>query len=126
MGKMSPTARTIKRLKAEGWAVAVVEKKVPYTFTSVDLFGIGDLLAMRAGEPLVLIQCTSGANVSSRRRKSLASPHLATWLSTGARFVVHGWARQGKAGYRKLWVLRVVELTVADVEEARDEAAKNE
>jgi hypothetical protein len=109
----SPTQRSLKKLRADGYMVEVVEKWNSFTRSRKDLFGFGDLLCVRGNEVL-LVQTTSGSNVSARIEKirSLQSHEL--WLaSPNRRIVVHGWRKVGKAGERKLWECREVELTAS-------------
>ncbi len=112
---MSPTARSLKYLREAGWIVQIVEKWVPQAKRRIDLFGIGDLLAIKRGESPLLIQCTSTSNVSARVNKSVSSVTLGVWLGSGGRFVVHGWSKKGKRGERKLWTLTERELDVSDL-----------
>ena len=51
---MSPTARTLHHLRQLGYRADKVEQTIPHCFITRDLFGIGDVLAMKAGEPLFL------------------------------------------------------------------------
>jgi hypothetical protein len=84
----------------------------------VDLFGIGDILAVRAGEPPLLVQATSGTNHSARVTKALAQPALPVWLLTGALFQVWSWAKRGPRGKAKVWQCRRQPLTMLDLDAA--------
>lgn len=68
----SPTSRSLKQLRADGYVAEVVERWNQYSKTRHDLFGIVDVLAMD-GE-LLAVQATTTGNLSSRIKKSLASP----------------------------------------------------
>lgn len=108
---MSPTQRSLKKLRAEGWLVAVVERWNPYARIRQDLFGFIDLLAIRGNETLA-VQTTSGSNVSARLEKIRATQAAALWLeSSSRRITVHGWTKRGARGKRKLWECREVEMT---------------
>jgi len=113
---MSPTQRSLKHLREVGWTVCVVEKWIPQIKQRKDAFGFGDLLACKADVPPTLIQTTSGNNVSARiaKAKEIAGP-LVTWLVSGGRLLVHGWAKRGGRGERKVWTVREVQLSVADL-----------
>lgn len=104
---MTPTARTLQALRADGWTAEVVERWIPGANVRRDLWGIGDVLAMRA-DALLLVQCTSRANVSARIRKAQAEPRLRTWLHHASRrFEIWGWGkRQGR------WNCRVVPVVL--------------
>ncbi len=100
---MTPTSRTLNELRKDGWTVAVVESWIPRLNIRRDLWGIGDVLAMTA-DKLLLIQCTSEANVSARVHKAKAEPRLQTWLADPSRaFEVWGWGkRMGRWECRKV------------------------
>lgn len=56
---------------------------------------------------------------------SQESPNLALWCGSGARFSVLGWSKKGKAGKRKLWNLKIVDLHPARLSEAQDGSASS-
>src|SRR3546814_2519291 len=70
----SPTARTLAKLRADGWLAWVVEKWIPQTRKRSDLFGFIDILALRDGEVLA-VQATSRSNVRDRKSTRLNSSH---------------------------------------------------
>jgi len=114
---MTPTARTLKQLRTDGWEAAVVEKWIPHIRRRVDLYGCIDILAMREGSPVLAVQATSAANVASRINKAKGEPRLRIWLRCGQRFEVWGWAKHGKAGRQKRWTCRKVAVALADLME---------
>jgi hypothetical protein len=103
---MTPTSRTLALLRAEGFTVQSVESWIPRLNIRRDLWGIGDVLAMKPGEPLLLVQCTSTPNTSARIHKAQAEPRLRTWLACGHRFEVWGWDNRGNR-----WECRRTPLT---------------
>ena len=110
---MSPTQRSLVRLRKLGFLAAVVEKWNPHVGPHgirQDLFGIGDVLAVHARDRIfLLVQATTAGNISSRLRKAKQSGELKLWLAAGGRFVVLGWQkRDGR------WEAREVEVTLAD------------
>ena len=116
---MTPTARTLVYLRRQGYLVEVVERWIQFGKPSPgkkngvrrDCFGIADLLACRPRDKaIILIQATSAANISHRVKKSLASPHLATWLDSGGQFQVWGWAKRARR-----WEPRITEISGADL-----------
>lgn len=107
---MTPTARTLRRLRELGFTAAVVERRIPGRFITIDLFGVADIVAMYPGFGILLVQTTSGANHAARRNKAMAEPRLQTWLECGGRFELWSWAKQGERGRRKLWTLRREEI----------------
>lgn len=118
MAKTSPTQRSLKFLREAGWTVEVVEHWNSYTRTRKDLFGCIDLVALRQGE-LAGIQTTSGHG-SARIAKIKAEPRMVKWLEAGGTLYVHGWAKRGARGKRKLWDCRVIKLTLDDLLEVPD------
>lgn len=133
----SPTQRSREFFRKLGFASAIVEHFNPHVKVRQDLFGFGDILVCvpasnngfvftEAGVGLMhadsghhlLVQATSdeGGNVSARFKKIVNDcPHARDWLESGGRIVVHGWAKKGAAGKRKLWTLRAVPVTLADL-----------
>src|SRR5580658_4564279 len=108
---MNPCARTMSAIRAAGGIAEVVERWIPGRNIRVDLFGIGDVLAIRPGERPLLIQATTGSHVAARIAKAKAEPRLRAWLRTGSTFEVHGW---GKVDGR--WHCRIVPLVLDDVD----------
>lgn len=76
-----------------------------------DLFGFSDMVAVKAGEPLVFLQITSASNVPARLRKireeSTGTGQWTTPLKdlaeavilSGARVVIEGWAKNKSRRY---------------------------
>lgn len=115
MSKKSPTQRTLDALRAEGYAAEVVEKRIPYTRITKDLFGCIDIVAVKAGLPPLAVQATSKSNVSARLKKSRAAPDLRAWLGSGCLFEVWGWGLTGAAGTRKRYEVRKEPVTLPDL-----------
>ena len=94
---VSPAQRSLKKLRDEGYTMAVVEHWNPFAHIRQDLFGFIDLLGMVDGlDGLLGIQTTSSTNFSARMKKSKAIPALKMWLHSGNRFAVHGWKKTAK------------------------------
>jgi len=110
---MTPTQRSLAYLRKMGHTVAIVEKWNPHAKIRQDLFGFIDIVALDGLPGLLGVQTTSGSNVSARIKKAQDSPNLALWLKAGNRFHVHGWRKAGARGKRKIWELRLVEVTDA-------------
>lgn len=104
---MTPTARSIAHLRKLGWSVCSVEKWIPQTRQRKDAFGFGDLLACHvSNQTIALIQVTSTGNMSARREKMRGIAEVGLWLASGGVILLHGWAKRGNAGERKLWTLK--------------------
>lgn len=106
----SPTQRSLKRLRDDGYLAAVVEHWNPYAKIRQDLFGIFDLVGIHSMYPGVLgVQTTSYTNISARKKKLLESEALQIWLEAGNDVEIHGWHKKGNRWECK--VLDVSDLT---------------
>ena len=117
----SPTQRSLALLRKDGWTVCIVEKWVPQARKTIDAFGFGDCLACRPGDRISLIQTTSASNIMARYHKILSLPEAEVWLRSGGLIFVHGWAKRGGFGKRKLWSCTVKEITLLEMKAQRDE-----
>lgn len=68
--KTSPTARTLAWCRARGWLAGVVERRIPRSFVTQDLFGFADVAAINPHRGrVVLIQACAGTDVARRQAK---------------------------------------------------------
>ena len=106
---MTPTARTLAALRADGWTAEVVERWNPHARVRHDLFNIADILAVRGRETLA-VQVTAGSGVSARVHKLEASSALPLLAAAGWRVEVHGWrkVKVKRGGKATRWACRVV------------------
>lgn len=108
---MSPTQRTLKWLRDQGYTAAIVERWNPYAKVRQDLFGFIDIIAIRASsEGALAVQCTSGPNHSARRTKIEETEDAQTWLAGGNRIMIVSWSKRGPRGKRKVWTVRVEDV----------------
>lgn len=108
---MTPTQRSLKKLRSDGFTVCIVEKWIPQIRQRKDAFGFGDLLSCKVGIiGATLIQTTSGSNAAARLAKIRTLPEAGIWLAAGNRIVVHAWRKTGARGKRKLWDCREIEV----------------
>lgn len=101
-GSMTPFQKSVRLLKANGYSIVErVEHWNSWAKCRQDLFGFADLLCvqpfanslgLRGGE-FLLVQTTTAENVSSRRKKILASSKAKIWCRAGGRIVIHGWRK---------------------------------
>lgn len=95
---MSPTQRSLAKLRKEGWEVCVVEKWISQARRRIDAFGFGDLLGY-LNDPATtstitaLFQVTSGSNFAARKKKILANEKAMGWLRCGNGICLHGWRK---------------------------------
>lgn len=119
---MTPTARSLARMRKAGYLAGVTERWVSQARKRVDLFGFIDVLAVKpplsrgykwaVGGDTLAIQATTGANAAARVTKIKALPEARTWLECGHRIEVHGWRLLKGTGR---WECRVVEVRLEDV-----------
>lgn len=124
----SPTQLSLKKLRSEGYIVAIVEKYNIFSHRRIDLFSFGDLLAVKEDMPgSLIIQTTTASNMSAHVHKVLEEEeifkNLKTWLSAGNRFIIHGWSKKGPRGKRKVWEVNTRDFTWEEVE-FKDECNK--
>lgn len=108
---MTPTARSLKLLRDQGWMPGVVERR-DGAGISHDFLGLWDILALRDGQVLA-VQATSYANVNARLNKITADEHaaaLAECRKAGWGLEIHGW-RKPAPPKRRRWDLRLVDVS---------------
>jgi len=108
----SPTQRSLKHLRDNGWHPEKVEWWNSFTHRRNDLFGFADLLAIKEGETPLLIQITTGSNLAARRTKVYENPLSPLVLKSGFRILLHGWAKYKvkRGGKATAWRLREEEV----------------
>jgi hypothetical protein len=108
---MSPCQRSLNKLRNEGWTCAITERWNSHAHIRQDLFGFIDVLCFQDFVTMA-VQTTSGSNVSARIEKIMANPLAKLWCEGGGNrtLVVHGWAKRGDRGKRKLWTCREVKV----------------
>lgn len=87
---MTPTARTLARLRKDGWTVDKVEWHDPRTHRTHDLFNCIDILALKGKETLG-VQATAGRHTSHRMEKMAGTPEMIAWLDAGHRLEIWSW-----------------------------------
>ena len=102
--KISPMQRSLKLLRESGWICAIVEKYNPFAKVRQDLFGFGDILALRQGEMLA-VQTTTKENVLARKKKIKENPNCELLKSAGCNGHIHGWSKS-KSG----WECKIIQL----------------
>lgn len=113
----SPNKLTFELFTREGWRCATVEQWVPHASVRRDLFGIGDIVAIKADCPgVTMLQATTVHNMQARIDKALASHDLKVWLAARNRFLVVGWQEIGPIdGTRTRFEHVVREIRLAEV-----------
>ncbi|HUT57217.1 MAG TPA: hypothetical protein VNA25_05015 [Phycisphaerae bacterium] len=115
----SPTSRSLKLLRDQGYHAYVVEKWVPQARKRIDVGGFGDILAWKPNHGVLLVQTTTSGHLAERRTKIQTQCNEAarTWLQScqGAEIHLHGWSKKGAAGTRKTWQCRVEVVNLEDL-----------
>ena len=101
---MSPTQRSLKMLRDQGYKVWIVEHWNPWARIRQDLFGCIDILAIGNGETLA-VQTTSRSNVAARQKKIVENEYYPEMVRSGWKVHIHGWGKL-KDG----WQAKIVEL----------------
>jgi hypothetical protein len=100
---MSPTQRSLKLLRSRGYTCEIVERWNPFAHIRQDLFGFIDIVAINGNETLA-VQTTTAGNAAARVAKIRGLQLHSLWLESPHRkIVVHGWAKRGPRGKRKVW-----------------------
>jgi len=103
---MTPTARSLKLLRDEGYMVDVVEYFHWFKKRRKDLFNCWDLLAVKDAET-VAVQTTTGSNLSARARKIADNEVTPMLRKAGWTLLIHGWRKNAK----HRWVCKVVDVS---------------
>lgn len=116
----SPNKLTFELFTREGWRCATVEQWVRHSNRRRDLFGIGDIVAVKADHPgVTLLQATTVDNMAARLKKARSSRDLKVWLAARNRFIVIGWQPIGpEGGARTRYAHTVHEIRLIEVEPA--------
>lgn len=118
---MNPTARSKQYLEKQGYTVCKVEQKIKFPIPGKgvagtilrDAFNFGDLLYMGNGV-IGLCQSTVGAKRANRISKIQTLTEARKWLECSGKILVHGWAKRGPKGGRKVWSPREAELLLQE------------
>lgn len=107
----TPTQRSLKLLRDDGWKPEVVEHFNSFTKRRKDLFGFADILALKEGERPLLVQTTSGGEVA-RRIAKIRDAELYPLAAQSHDIVVHGWrkVKKKRGGKAMVWRCRMVAI----------------
>lgn len=102
---VSPTQNTIKKMKADGYLTAVVERWNAHARIRQDLFGFIDVLGVRRGSTLA-VQTTTKANLQARVKKIAESENIGFVREAGWCIEVHGWYKE-----KNRWRVKIVDVS---------------
>lgn len=111
----SPAQRSLKYLRDMGLHAQVVERWNAYAKVRQDLFQFIDIVAVGNGS-IVGVQTTTQDNVSARIEKARGNEALREWVKAGGSLVIHGWAKRGPRGKRKVWTVTERKVTEEDLD----------
>lgn len=117
----SPTQRSLKYMRDQGYLSQVVEKWNPWAHIRQDLFGFIDIISC-GNKTTIGIQTTTKSNMSARRKKIRALKEFKIWTAAGNRVQLHGWYKSGLPGKRKTWQVTVEEMQPCEQPEHRSES----
>lgn len=111
--KTSPTQRSLKHLRAQGYACGIVEHWNPFAKIRQDLFKWIDIVAVTGLREtgIIGVQTTTRPNMGARLEKAKGNVALSLWLRSGGQLHIHGWER-----VKGHWAVRVRPLRLEDVE----------
>lgn len=101
----SPTQRSLKLMRDNGYYAEVVERFNSFTKKRNDFAGFIDILCLGDGE-VVGVQTTSYSNMSARIKKIREHENLQAVMKSGVRVLVHGWRKVGNR-----WQVKEVEIS---------------
>ncbi len=106
--------RTIAECEKRGWPWAKVEYWNHFSHTRHDLFGCIDYLVLDGLPGVLGVQVTTNSNAAARVAKcQQVIPRQ--WLAANNRLQVWDWAKRGPVGKRKLWTVKFIDITLADL-----------
>ena len=112
---VSALGMALADLKKLGFHAAVVEKRIPHTFISKDMFGFADIVYLTSAS-IVALQVTTntGGHHAKHKDKIIAEPRALAWLQAGGIVELWSYAKQGARGEAKVWVCRKESIVAED------------
>lgn len=79
-----------------------------------DVFGFGDIICMREGWGIGLVQCTSKKQRTAHKAAILANKNALKWLQSNGRILLFCWSQEAKKarGAKIFWTSHLEELTL--------------
>lgn len=110
---MTPTQRTLKKLKDEGYVTAIVEKWNPHAKIRQDAFGFVDIIALGDKEVL-FVQTTTNSHLKEHLTKIQKHVNYKAVKRAKVRIQAHGWGQYVEkcknGNKKKVWRCTVAEL----------------
>jgi len=116
---MTPTARSLKKLRDDGYFADVCErwltfpdKKDPTKMIRIrkDWLGFADIIGVHPTWGFIAVQATDLTSVSKHIHKIEHMESVRAFVRAGGIVAIYGWGLKGPAGKRKTYQLREVFL----------------
>lgn len=95
MGKNSPTQRSLKMLREQGYECEIVERWNAFAKVRKDLYGFIDILCMCPHRGFLAVQTTTASHAEARLQKIDQEPRALQFLAAGGHIHIHGWKKLG-------------------------------
>lgn len=102
----SPTQLSLKMLREDGWFCWITEHYNYYARIRQDLWGFGDIIALKPGQRLC-VQTTTASNMSARVKKIANHENVGKVRDADIMIHVHGWYQDDK----KQWHCKVKDVS---------------
>jgi len=114
---LSPTQRTLRALRQEGYICGIAERFNPYAGVMLptgkrsgirqDLFGFIDIIAIKPIGICGIQSC--GQSFAEHNRKILSNEYAPEWLKAGGSIELWGWrkVKYKRGGKRMIWKPRI-------------------
>jgi len=120
---MSPTQRTLERLKFMNRKCGIVERFIHNRMVKggirSDLFGIFDIVALCPEGGIVGVQ-SCGDDYAAHFKKITVkkADNAVDWLNAGGKIELWSWrkVKEKRGGKRMIWQPRIAEITIADIQ----------
>jgi len=117
MKGLTPTQRTLRALRQEGYLCGIVERFNPHVGKygiRQDLFGIFDIIAITPNGICGIQSC--GQSYSEHNKRILESEYAIEWLKAGGNIELWSWRKvlKKRGGKLKVWMPKVKKYTLED------------
>lgn len=124
---MTPTQRTLKALREQGYTCAIVERFLGYAGTfgkRQDMFGIIDIVALAPDVILPQIKLrgciigvqSCGQSFAKHDKTILESPNSVLWIACGGKLQLWSWrkVKKKRGGKQMVWQPRIKNYSLED------------
>jgi len=114
---MTPTQRTLAKLKADGYKAGIVERFIPRRNIRIDLFNIIDIIAIEPGEILGVQSTGSAFSEHWHKLTEDKAQESYDWIKAGGILELWGWRKLKvkRGGKAMRWEPRIKQITIHDL-----------